>query len=501
MPLKFPEYDQLDATDLAALVRKGEVSPRELLEAAIERAEVRNPALNAIVYELHDRARERVDSLPDGPFRGVPFLLKDLKITLAGTVTTNSSYLTRNRVFDVSSENAKRYEAAGLQIFGKTNSPEFGIMGITEPALRGPCRNPWNTDHSPGGSSGGASAVVAARIVPVAHGGDGGGSIRIPASATGLFGLKPTRARTTMAPHLGESWGGFVSEHVLARSVRDSAAFLDLVDGPFPGDPYYAPPKARPWLEEVGAPVGKLKIAYTTDTLFAGTTHPDCKAAVEDSVKLLESLGHEVVEGKPEFPLEELVQAYFITVAAGVAAFVEQTAAWAGKKPSHRDFEPQTWVLAQIGWKNSAAELVKSQQIIQKASRQVAAFFEDVDIFVSSTMAVPPVRIGELALSSSEKLQLSLLRTLNSAPLLDLALKTLGTNALARTPNTQLFNQTGQPGMSVPLYWNEAGLPIGTQMVGRFGDEATLFRLAAQLEEARPWANRKGWESAFSEEN
>jgi len=495
--MRFPEYDELDATELASLVRKGELCAEELLEAAIERVEERNPRLNAVVDTLYDRARARLDKLPEGPFCGVPFFLKDLKSTLAGTVTSQSNKLAKGYVAKVSSENVKRYEAGGVQILGKTNTPEFGIMGVTESLLRGPCRNPWNPQHTPGGSSGGAAAVVAARIAPVAHGGDGGGSIRIPASACGLFGLKPTRGRVSMAPHLGEAWGGFVQEHVLSRSVRDSAAFLDLVDAPILGDPYWPPPKQRPWIEEVGAPSAPLRIAFTTETLYAGETHPDCREAVQNTVTLLSELGHELVEAKPPFSREEMVRAYFLTVASGVAAIVEETAALAGKKPHHKDFEPQTWVLAQIGWKNSGAELVKQQQVIQRASRQVAGFFGEYDIFLCSTLAEPPIPVGSLSLSTMEKLQLALLRTLNSTALLDKVLDTLGVDALARTPNTQLFNQTGQPAMSVPLSWNEDGLPIGVQFAAPFGDEATLFRLASQLEEAQPWADHQGWKKAF----
>lgn len=491
--MSIPEYDELDATALAGLVADGSVSPRELLEAAVERIDARNPRLNAVVTRHVDRALERVDALPDGPLRGVPFLVKDLKLKIAGTVTTNSSALSANTVADRSSVLAERYEAAGLQILGKTNTPEFGIMGITEPALRGPCRNPWNRDHTPGGSSGGSASAVASRMVPVAHGGDGGGSIRIPAAACGLFGLKPTRGRVTMAPFMGEAWGGFVQEHVLARTVRDSALLLDVVDAPTPGEPYAAPAKARPWVEEVSADPGKLRVAFWTDPLFAGEAHPDTTAAVESSVKLLEELGHEVVRGCPKFDRAAMVRAYFLNVAAGVAYFVDSTAEAAGKAPSPKDFEPGTWLMALIGWKTSAADLVGAQQAIQRNARDVAAFFEEHDVFVTPTMARPPARIGELTLSKGEELQVELIRRMPLKRLLDVVMDKMGSGKLAYTPNTQLFNQTGQPGMSVPLHWNAAGLPIGTQIIGRFGDEATLFRLAAQLEEARPWVTRDGW--------
>ena len=489
--MRFPEYDDHDAIGLAALVRAGDVSPSELLDAAAERIEARNPALNAVVYDMLDRAKSRVDDLPDGPLRGVPFLVKDLKLKIEGVPTSNSSKLSATLPAKQSSVTFERYEGAGLQTLGKTNTPEFGIMGITEPDLRGPCRNPWNTEHTPGGSSGGSGAAVAARIVPLAHSGDGGGSLRLPARAGGRFGLKPTPGRVSMAPFMGEAWAGFVQEHVLSRSVRDSALMLDIEFQPTPGEPYLAPAKERPWLDEVTTEPGKLKIAFTKDTLYAGETHPDCLAAVDDAVALLTELGHEVVEAKPTFPKDELVHAYFLVVATGVARFIETTAEAAGVRPRAADFEPVSWLLAQIAWKTPASDYLAAITSIQKASREVAAVFEEHDAFVTSTLARPPAKVGELALQSAERVQMGLLRALPFGALLRLALKEMGGGKLAYTPNTQLFNQTGQPAMSVPLFWNEAGLPIGTQVATKFGDEATLFRLAGQLERARPWADRK----------
>ncbi len=488
----FPEYDDLDAIALAERIRKKEVSAAEVLLAAVERIEARNPKLSAVVYTMFDRARERLRHLPNGPLHGVPFLVKDLKLQIKGTITTNSCALTMNAVAERSSVLADRYEAAGLQILGKTNTPEFGIMGITEPEVREPCRNPWDQGRTPGGSSGGSASAVASRMVPAAHGGDGGGSIRIPASACGLFGLKPTRGRVTMAPFAGEAWGGFVQEHVLTRSVRDSAAFLDVVDASTPGEPYGITPKVRPWAAEVGANPGKLRIAFSRDTLYSGETHPDCLAALEDAVSLLGELGHEITEARPFFPKEEMVRAYFITVATGVARFVEQASLAAGHKtPRASDFEPATWLLALIAWKTSAPKLLQAQQVMQRASRDVAAFFEVHDLFLTPTLARPPARIGQLAVSRAERAQMAFLSRLPVGPLLEVALDKMGSGKLAWTPNTQLFNQTGQPAMSVPLYWSAENLPIGVQLAGRFGDEATLFRVAAQLEEARPWAQRK----------
>ncbi len=490
-PKLFPEYDDLDATGIAELVNKGEIKASEVLEAAIERAELRNPALNAITVDLFDKARAEADSLPDGPLKGVPFLLKDLKAQYKGTPTSNGTRLEKGRIAEKNSLIVDRFLASGVQIMGKSSSPEFGIMGVTEPEIWGPCRNPWHLDHTPGGSSGGASSSVAARIVPIAHAGDGGGSIRIPASATGTFGMKPTRGRVSMAPFIGEGWGGFVQEGVISRSVRDSALALDQIDQITVGEPYAAPHKPKPWTSYLQAPERKLKIAFTSGTLFGQKNHPDCIDAVNSSIELLESLGHEIIEAKPSFPREELVEAYFLIVASGTSNFVENTSAYAGVKPSYKNFETITWALAQIGWHTSAARLARARDTIHKASREVAQFFVEHDLFLTSTHAAPPVKIGELGLKAMDKLQLGLIRNLPLQSLFDLMLKGMGNKALSKTPNTMLFNQTGQPGMSVPLHWNAEGLPIGTQIVGSFGGEGLLFQVATQLEEARPWAHRK----------
>ena len=490
-PKLFPEYDDLDATGIAELVAKGEIKASEVLEAAIERATLRNPKINAITVDLFDKARKEVDQLPDGPLKGVPFLLKDLKAQFKGTPTSNGTRLDKGRIAETNSLIVDRFLTSGVQIMGKSNAPEFGIMGVTEPKIWGPCRNPWHLEHTPGGSSGGASASVAARIVPIAHAGDGGGSIRIPASATGTFGLKPTRGRVSMAPFVGEGWGGFVQEGVISRSVRDSALVLDQIDQLTVGEPYAAPHKPKPWTSYLKAPDRKLKIAFTSGTLFGQENHPDCIEAVQSSVKLLESLGHEVIETKPSFPRDELVEAYFMIVASGTSVFVENSSAYAGVKPSYKNFETITWALAQIGWHTSAARLSRARDTIHKASREIAKFFQEYDLFVTSTHAAPPIKVGELELKTMDKLQLGLIRSFPLQSLFDLMLKGMGNKALSKTPNTMLFNQTGQPGMSIPLHWNAEGLPIGTQIVGPFGGEGLLFQVATQLEEARPWAQRK----------
>ncbi|MCB9765497.1 MAG: amidase [Alphaproteobacteria bacterium] len=490
MPL--PEYDDQDATGLAAWVRDGEVSSTELLDAAIARIEARNGQLNAVVERTFDYARERLERLPDeGPLRGVPFLLKDLKLQLRGTPTTNSTKLMARHVASETSELARRYERAGLVVVGKTNTSEMGLVGYTNPDLRGPCRNPWDLGLTPGGSSGGSASAVAARIVPAAHGGDVGGSIRIPAAHCGLFGLKPTRGRVTMAPFYGEAMCGFGQEHVLTRSVRDSALLLDIADAPTLGEPYVAPQKERPWLEEVGADPGQLRIAFSGEPLFADGTHPQCRAAVERAVGLLEELGHTVVEDRPRFPREDLVHAYFVVIASGVAAFVDAVATQAAVKPRPADFETPTWAMALIGWNTPASELVAAQSVIHRASRVIAPFFQQYDAFLLPTTAQLPVGIGTLKPPLLQQIGVTALTAMPLRAILDRILAVLGSKNLAPTPNTQLFNQTGQPAMTVPLHWTPEGVPVGAQFAARFGGEAVLLRLASQLEQAAPWAHKR----------
>ncbi len=446
MGLPFPEYDTLDATGLAAHIAQGSVSPAEALEAAIARMEARNPAINAIVYPLTERARAKTGSLPAGPLRGVPFLLKDLKLALAGTPTSNSCKLTRDKVPEKSSVLAERYEAAGLQILGKANTPEFGLLGITEPLLRGPCRNPWNLDHTPGGSSGGSAAAVAARIVPAAHAGDGGGSIRIPAAACGLVGLKPTRGRVSMAPYAGDAWQGFVQEHVVCRSMRDCALFLDIEDQPTPGEPYVAPANPRPWIEEISIQPGKLRIAFCREALYADNQDPECTAAVDDTVRLLRDLGHEIVEDRPRFDRTDLIRAYLLTVAAGTACFIEESAAWAKVKPRRGDFEASTWVMGLIGWKTSAAQLEAARRVMQRAGRDLGDFFGRYDAFLTASLARPPARVGELMVSRAEELQVAALDMLPFSALLDFAMGKMASGRLAATPQHPTVQPNGQPG-------------------------------------------------------
>jgi amidase len=490
--LRLPEYDRLDALALAALVARGEVSAPELLEAALERADARNGRLNAIVARYDDEARRRARGpLPPGPLSGVPFLLKDLLAEWKGHPLTGSSRLFAAHVADRDAEVVRRFEAAGLVVFGQTSTPELGVMSTTEPAFRGPTRNPWNPAHTPGGSSGGSAAAVAARIVPAAHGNDGGGSLRIPASACGIFALKPTRGRVPLGPAFGEAMSGLATDGVLSRSVRDSAALLDVVAGPLAGDPYAAPPQARPFLEEVGAPPGRLRIAFTRESFFARAgTHPECAAAVDAAARLLAELGHEVVEARPAIARDALVHAYLVVLAAQTAADVERGARLAGRRPRPDDLEPETAALAAGGRVLTAGELVQAEEEIHRAARGVAAFFERHDVLVTSTLARPPLRIGALAARPHERLALRAVARFASRGLLERLFASIGGRAFDATGNTMLFNQTGGPAMSVPLHATADGLPVGVQLAARFGDEMTLFRVAAELEVARPWADR-----------
>jgi amidase len=489
--VRLPEYDRLDALALGALVAAREVSAAELLEAALERADARNPRINAIVARFDDEARRRAAGpLPPGPLSGVPFLLKDLLAYWRGHPSTGSTPLLDGWAPDVDSEVVRRLLAAGLVVFGRTNTPELGILAVTESRMRGPARNPWDLDRTPGGSSGGSAAAIASRIVPAAHGNDGGGSIRIPSSACGLFGLKPSRGRVSLGPAFGEISGGFVTEGVLTRSVRDAAAFLDVLAGPAPGDPYLVPPPARPFGAEVGAPPGRLRIAFTTRSLFGRTTHPECRAAVEGAARRLADLGHEVVEGCPSFDRDELVRAYLVFLAATTAADVRLAAARTGRHPGRRTLEPETRSLLAAGRLLRAEELIAARYTMERAARGIAAFFATHDLLLTATLAHPPQRIGALATTRLERLGIEGFERFPTRGMLDRLFDSIAGRSFEATGNTMLFNETGQPAASVPLHWTAEGLPVGVQLVGRMGEEAMLLRVAAQVEAAHPWAQR-----------
>ncbi len=490
----FPEYENYDGMGLAELVRGGEITPAELVEAAVERIEAYNPRLNAVVNKLYDQARTAAaGELPAGPFTGVPFLIKDLLSAYAGQPLSSGSRFLRNYVPDRDSEIVRRYKASGVVIVGKTNTPEFGITPFTEPALFGPARNPWDPSCTPGGSSGGSAVAVASGMVPLAGGGDGGGSIRIPASCCGLFGLKPTRARTPTGPYMIEGWEGFAIEHVLTRTVRDSAAMLDAIAGFEIGAPYAAPHQERPFLDEVQTPPGRLRIAYTAHPFMGHAVDPECTAALEETVHLLESLGHHLEEARPEVSGEELAVAFITMLAGQTRADIEEAAALVGRRPKADDLEPSTWALVILGRALKASDYTLAVRRLFAASQVVANFFVDYDVLLTPTLSMPPFQIGSLQLSNLEKRLIRILGPLDAGWLLKAAgiVNPIASRSFDFIPYTPLFNVTGQPAMSVPLAWCQGGTPVGLQFVGRFGDEATLFRLAGQLEQARPWFDKR----------
>ena len=490
--MSISEYGKYDGLGLADLVCTGKVTPAELVEEAIQRIESHNPKLNAVINKLYDRARETAKSdLPDGPFKGVPFLMKDLISTLEGVPTSYGNKLWKDIPAKVDSELARRWMNSGVVVIGKTNTPEFGLTPYTEPETFGPAHNPWDTTRTTGGSSGGSAAAVAARIVPIASGGDGGGSIRIPSAACGVFGLKPTRGRTPSGPEVGETWQGFAIEHVLTRSVRDSAAMLDATAGADVGAPYVIP-EAGPFLKEVSKNPGKLKIAFSTKPMLGKNVHPDCVQGVEETVKLLQGLGHEVEEAAPEIDGEAYSLAFLTIVAAHLRADIEEAAEASGKKVSVDDFDVSTYGVGMFGTVLKASDYARAIRYLQKISREVGRFFEKYDVLLTPVLNQPPVKIGELAPSASEQTMIKLIGRTGATWVLDALgiIKPLAAQTFEFIPWTPVFNVTGQPAMSVPLHWNGAGLPIGMHFVGRWGDEATLFRLAGQLEQARPWADK-----------
>lgn len=486
------DYAEVDAVELARRVKAGEVTPSELVETALSAIDKVNPKLNAVVHSMAEEARRTASGeLPDGPLRGVPMVVKDFDGFVKGVPFTASCRLLEGFIPTEDAEVIARLRRAGVVFLAKTNCPELAILGTTEPAWRGPTRNPWNTDHSTGGSSGGSAALVAARAVPAGHGGDGGGSLRIPASACGLVGLKATRGRIPTGPQAAELWGGYVQFGVLTRSVRDTAAFLDVLSGPLPGDPYFAPPPKRPYVDEPGADPGKLRIGMTTRSLFGHHTDPECVEAAESAAKLLEELGHHVEEVNLDIDRDRLVRAYLTQVGVGVAAEIEEMATWTGRHPKPELFEPGTWFLRQVGMTLSALQLQDARDAVQEAGRAMARFHERYDLFLSPTLAHPPVKIGALAIKPAERVGLGVLRTIPLRAGIKKVLAMLAENNFERTPNTQLFNQTGQPAISLPLHWSRDGLPIGVQLAAPMGHEDVLLRIAAQLETARPWASRK----------
>ena len=469
-----------DAIALGEMIQKGEIRPTELLETIIQRIERVNPKLNAVIHKMYDQAREIAERRPAGGlFGGVPFLLKDLIAEYKGVPFHEGSLAVKGYISKIDTELVRRLKAEGLIIVGKTNTPEFGFVPTTEPALYGATVNPWDPTLTPGGSSGGSAAAVAAGIVPIAHGNDAGGSIRIPASCCGLFGLKPTRGRNPLGPIFGDVGTGIVCEHAVTCTVRDSAALLDATSGPDPGDPYQAPPKERPFLEEVRREVGRLKIGFFTSIpggwSIEAQLHQDCENAIKDAAQLCESLGHIVEEIAPEeLSYSNLLKTFGKLFSCLTGYFIAYWEKELGKELTQDHLEPVTWVSYQAGLKRTGADYLGIVEELQRFSRKLARWYDEggYDMILSPTISIPPTKLGAFQVAPDDPMRWARM-----------------SNAFVAL--TYIYNITGQPAMSVPLFWNEANVPIGVQFAGRFGDEATLFRLAAQLEQARPWADRK----------
>lgn len=463
----------LDAIGQAELIKKGDISPAELVQAAIDQVEALNPTLNAVITPMYEQALEIAKKdLPDAPFKGVPMLMKDGVASVKGARMTSGSALFKNYIGKEDSTLVKRLKKAGFIIIGKANLPEFGLLPTTEPTAFGASRNPWDTSRTTGGSSGGSSAAVAARMVAVAHANDGGGSIRIPASCCGLFGLKPTRGRNPLGP-FGELVSGLVAEHVVTRSVRDSAAVLDVTAGDEMGTFYCAPPKNGSYLAGLDKKPRKLKIGFITTTPMGGKVHQDCVEATLKAVQLCKGLGHEVREMPLNLPftgkqLGEIFGVIWAVAATSPLALIKKITR---QEPPKELVEPLTWALYQQGQKVSGADYELARQAMQKVGRSINFAFQDIDIWLSPTLGMPPVPIGSFAQDENNPL----------APM---------KMASAFSPMTAIFNISGQPAASVPLHWNKENLPIGVQLVGKFGDEHTVFQLSQQMEEAVQWGKK-----------
>ena len=470
--LSLKDYAERDALGLAELVHGKEASPAEIIETALLAIDKLNPQLNAVVNVMAAEARADVEALsPDAAFAGVPLLLKDFKVSYAGVPTNCGSRLFQGWTRDYDSEILRRWKAAGLITIGKTNTPELAQAATTEPIAAGPTLNPWNPQHTPCGSSGGSAVAVAAGMVPVAHASDGGGSIRGPAACCGLVGLKPTRGRNPLGPEVGEAWNGLIVEHVVSRSVRDSAALLDVTAGPDIGDPYVAPPPERPFAAEIGASPGRLRIGFSTGAPPGHPMDPECVAAMHETAKLLEDLGHDVEEAAPGHDTALLGDIYMTVIAAHTAVTIDEGAASLGRTPSADNLEQVNLTLAERGRKVSASEFVRAVNGINGIARTFAGFFERYDIWLTPTMATLPPPLGYLDANMADtEIYFDRVWTFNTAG--------------------PIYNASGNPAISLPLHWSSDGLPVGMMLGARYGGEAVLFRLAAQIEEAKPWRER-----------
>ncbi len=468
--MQFTDYRAFDALGLAQAIRQGDVSRREVLEACLERVAAVNPQVNAIV-ELDPTAADRASPDAQAPFAGVPYFIKDLHAPVAGMPLAHGSRLFADNVHDFDSETVARLRRAGFVILGRSTSPEFGMSGSTESALRGPTRNPWNLDHTAGGSSGGAAAAVASGMLPATHATDSGGSIRIPAACNGLLGLKPTRGLIPTGPHRGDASHGLSHEHAVTRSVRDCAAILDATAGPDVGAPYFTAKPAETYLQAIRRPPRRLRIAFTTRGFAGQSVDPECSLAVDNAVKLLQSLGHDVEEGAPDFDAPALGAACGTLLVTGLAALVQAREAALGRSATEDELQAVTRAAVAMGRQTTGVQCAASLSVMNREVRRIGRFFEGVDLLLTPTLGQPPVTLGTLSMQHLSLPQFQ---------------EAMG----AFCPFTGAFNATGQPAMSVPLHWTPGGLPVGVQLVGRFADDTTLLQLAAQLEQAAPWFHR-----------
>jgi amidase len=469
------DYTAHDGLGLAELVARKEVTPDELATAAFEAVAKINPRINAVLHTLPKEAAAEIRTgLPRGPFTGVPFLIKEIVLHAKGVRCEMGSKLAQGYVPDADTELMARFRRAGFVLAGTTQTPEFGYNPTTETRAFGPVHNPWDLGRSPGGSSGGSGAAVAAGIVPIAHANDGGGSIRIPASCNGLVGLKPSRDRIPSGPDYGDLLCGLACEFALTRSVRDAAALLDAVAGPDPGAPGHPVPPARPYREQIGMPPGRLRIAWTATPASGAKIDAECERAVHETMRLLESLGHTLIEDRPRYDWEAFLENVHVIWGAFGVASIDFASAMTGRKPGPDNLEAVTLASYEDGKRYSAIDLLNAMTHCNLVSRQVGAFFEKVDVLVTPTIARQPAPLGELNQNREGMTAMEWTR-----------------QVFSYVPFTPLFNVTGQPAISLPLHWSADGLPVGVQIAGRFGDEATLLRLAAQLEQARPWAAKR----------
>ncbi len=495
----FPDYDQYDGIGLAKLVKNGDISSLEICEEAIHRAENLNQKLNAIITTMYDVAREEAKRpKKDAQFGGVPFLLKDVHHALKGYTMSSGSELLRNYVPEYDAEIVSRFKKAGLIILGKTNTPEFKLSYVTEPKAFGPTRNPWNLDYSCGGSSGGSAAAVASGIVPFASATDEGGSIRVPASYCGLFGLKPSRGRNPIGPDFDEEWDGMSHSHVISRSVRDSAAMLDTVSGFEYGAPYGIVEKEKPFIEEVNTEPGRLKIAFHTRPAYGKNIHPECRRAVEQTCVLLERLGHIVEEAAPDYREEEAALNWCVIMIGNEAALVDRLIQKYGRSMVRRNLELSNFALYSVGRQLKALDFVKAKRRWRQLGVIMDQMLNTYDMVLTPTLGEPPVPVGSQRPGNKDRFSMKLISSfvgkliLSSRRLTYSILEELIQNTMkGQMPFTLIPNITGQPAMSVPLYWSKDGLPCGVQFIGRYGGDAKLLRLAGQLEKAQPWSGKK----------